>query len=120
MATISLFTGTRSAYVYTNDDGTTEYIIELNDLLASVTGTDLEDYTGQAGAFPKPDRFEPRCVYWESDDKVYRKKIVCGTTDSALYKPTTSQAVTVNGVSGKTTGRVGEKITFLKKKTVET
>jgi hypothetical protein len=109
------FLGTRSAYVYTTD-AEDLYILQLDDTLAALTGTDLEDYTGQADAKPAPKRFSPRIVYWESNDRSKRKRIVCGKGDSALYGQETSSKLTVDGVEGFTTGRVGEKLTYVRAK----
>lgn len=108
------FLGPRLAYVYTSDDGSTEYVLQLDSTLATLTGVDLENYTGQSGVSPAPKRFEPRIVYWESNDGVYRKKLVCGTTNATLYATNTSTSLTIDGIAGKTTGRVGEKLTFIK------
>lgn len=108
------FLGARKAYVYTSDDGTTEYVLSLDETLATLTGVDLENYTGQDGVIPAPKRFKPRKVYWQSNDGKYRKKITCGTTDSTLYKANKSTTLTIDGVAGATTGRVGEKLTFVR------
>lgn len=111
---VGQFLGPRAAYVYTSDDGTTEYVLQLDTTLASLDGTDLENYTGQEGVSPSPKRFQPRGVYWESNSGVYRKRIICGTTNSTLYASNVSVALTIDGEAGRTTGRVGEKISFIK------
>ena len=112
------FLGTRSAYVYTTD-AEDLYILQLDDTLASLAGTELDDYTGQANTKPAPKRFSPRIVYWESDDRTKRKRIVCGKPDAALYGQETSSALTIDGISGFTTGRVGEKLTYVKAKVAD-
>lgn len=111
---VGQFLGPRKNYVYTADNGSTEYVLNLDETLGSITGCDLEIYTGQEGVSPAPKRFKPRIVYWESDDGKYRKRLTCGTTDATLYATNSSTNLTIDGVSGKTTGRVGEKLTFLK------
>lgn len=111
---VGQYLGERKTYVYTSDDTDTEYVLLLDETLATIDGCDLENYTGQAGVTPAPRRFKPRIVYWESNDGKYRKKLICGTTDATLYKSNSSTALTIDGIAGKTTGRVGEKLTFLK------
>jgi hypothetical protein len=111
------FTGARQNYIYEND-AAEEYIITTDETLGSLAGTGLVVATtaNVTGASPAPKRFTPRGVYWqgETDDRIVRKRIICGTGEAALYAADTSQALTVDGVAGFTTGRVGEKITFLK------
>jgi len=109
------FSGSRSAYVYTSD-AEELYILQLDDTLASIAGTDLDDYTGQADAKPAPKRFKPRIVYWENTDRTKRKRIVCGKTDATLYAQEKSSSLTVDGTTGFTTGRVGEKLTYIRQK----
>lgn len=111
---VGQYLGPRLAYVYTADDSTTEYVLQLDSTLAALEGVDLESYTGQEGVSPAPRRFQPRIVYWESNDGVYRKRLICGSTDATLYATNSSTALTIDGIAGKTTGRVGEKLTFLK------
>lgn len=111
------FTGTRSSYIYTADDGTTT-ILQVDDTLAGLTGTGLISYTGQAVDGLSVLRFTPRIVYWESDDKTKRKRIICGDVTGTLYSKVTSAALTIDGVAGKTTGRRGEKLSYLKAKAV--
>jgi len=111
---VGQFLGPRLAYIYTADDGTTEYVLQLDSTLATIPGAALTNYTGQPGVSPAPRRFEPRIVYWESNDGVYRKRLVCGTTTATLYATNVSTSLTIDGIAGKTTGRVGEKLTFLK------
>lgn len=109
------FLGTRSAYVYTTDSEDL-YIIQVDDTMASLAGTELEAYTGQSGAKPIVKRFKTRFVYWEAKDRSKRKRIICGKPDAALYAQETSSTVTVDGVEGFTTGRVGEKMTYIRQK----
>lgn len=114
------FLGSRKAYVYTADDATSEYYILLDETLASLAGVSLPAYTGQTGVQPLPKRFKPRIVYWESNDGVYRKRITCGSGAATLYAANTSQTLTIDGVDGRTTGRVGEKFSFVKLQVSET
>lgn len=112
------FLGNRKAYVYTTDDGKTT-ILQLDDTIATLTGTGLVPYTNQTPDLPATYRFTPRVVYWESDDRKKRKRITCGTVSSSLYAKTVSAALTIDGVAGFTTGRVGEKISYLRPQSSE-
>lgn len=110
------FTGPRKAYIYTTDDGKTTVLL-LDETIASLTGTGLVPYTNQSVDMPKTYRFTPRIVYWQSDDRRKRKRITCGTSSAAMYAKTVSVALTIDGVAGFTTGRVGEKISYLRGET---
>lgn len=105
--------GPRKAYVYTTDDGKTTILL-LDETIATLTGTGLVPYTNQVPDLPKTYRFTPRIVYWESDDKTLRKRITCGTASAALYAKTVSAPLTIDGTAGYTTGRVGEKVSYLR------
>lgn len=111
------FTGSRQTYVYTNDAGE-EYLITTDATLGDLENTGLVVATAAntAGASPAPKRFTPRAVYWqgELDGNVVRKRLVCGAAEADLYGSDISQAVTIDGVAGFTTGRVGEKLSFLR------
>lgn len=107
------FTGPRSAYVYTTDDGKTTVLL-LDETIASLTGTGLVPYTNQAIDMPATYRFNPRIVYWQSEDRTKRKRITCGTNSASLYAKTVSASLTIDGIAGFTTGRVGEKLSYLR------
>jgi len=105
--------GPRKPYVYTTDDGKTTILL-LDETIASLTGTGLVPYTNQTPDLPATYRFTPRIVYWEADDKSIRKRVTCGTVSAAIYAKTVSTALTIDGTAGRITGRVGEKLSFLK------
>lgn len=111
------FTGARENYIYEND-AAEEYIITTDATLGGLENTGLVVATAAnaTGASPAPKRFTPRKVYWqgELDGRVVRKAITCGTAEAALYASDISQALTIDGIAGFTTGRVGERITFLR------
>lgn len=113
---VGQFTGGRSAYIYENDAGTT-YLLSLDTTNASLPGTGLVLATTATAATgsPKPARFTPRGVFWQATSAPIgaRKFLTCGDVTSTLYASETSQALTVDGVAGVTTGRVGEKMSFL-------
>lgn len=108
------FSGTRTAYEYTSDSGD-KYLLTLDTTLGSITGTGLTAATTATIANPAPKRFKPRVVFWEGtlSGRKVRKKIVCETS-GGLYAASTSQPLSIDGVAGATTGKRGEKITFVK------
>jgi len=112
------YLGTRTAYVYTSDTAD-EYVVRLDDTLATLPGTGMVDFTTTSTASAKPAGLTMRYVLWQSSDGTYRKKIRCGTNDSSLYANDTSTALTIDGIAGFTTGRVGEKVTYVRAKTPE-
>lgn len=108
------FGGSRATYEYIAESGAV-YQLSLDETLGGITDAGLNRATTDTTATPAPKRFKPRGVYWEGtlDSKVRRKFIVCAST-STLYQSDTSQDVTIDGVAGKTTGRRGETLSFLK------
>lgn len=108
------YTGLRGNYEYTSDDGT-EYIISTDRTLGAIPGADLQLATTGSAAVAAPRRFRPRVVYWQGElnDRTVRKKIICDST-STLYQNNKSVALTIDGVAGFTTGRRGEKFSYLK------
>ncbi len=108
------YSGRRGNYVYTSDDGS-DYIISTDRTLGSIPGADLQLATGGSDAVSPPKRFRPRIVYWQGElnDRIVRKKIICDNT-SSLYQDNNSVTLTIDGVAGFTTGRRGEKFSYLK------
>lgn len=109
------FTGARASYIYATDAGN-EYLLTLDTTLATLAGTGLVAATtaNAENATPAPKRFKPRIVQWQGtlNNKIVRKRIVCGTVDAELYADTTAAGLTIDGVQGTTTGRRGEKLTY--------
>lgn len=102
--------GRKSVYDYTDDTGKAISLL-IDDNLAIVnSGLTLDSAGG-----PKPLRFHPRVVFAQAiiDGRVVRKTLICGTADSGLYKSNTSSAVQIDGRTFYTTGRRGEKLSFL-------
>ena len=112
--------GPKASYIYTSDNGTQFIILRDNDLsLPAITG--LELYTeGASFGYSLPKRFKPRGVYWMGvqGSRIIRKFIICGTLDSTLYITDTSSPVTIAGTPGFTTGRVGERYTYIRRSAV--
>lgn len=116
---VGQFVGPKKKYVYV-DDGGRNIIITRDATLGDLAGTGLVEFdpaTPPAGASPQPKGFELRGVYWQSNPDQTppnaRKFLVCGTTDASLYDNNASQAVTVDDVVGRTTGRKGEAVSFI-------
>ncbi len=107
------FTGARAAYTYTKDDGT-DIVICLDETLGSAAGNGLVKLTTASALPGKPLKFTPRIVFWQGvlDGKTKRKQIVCNA-GSVLYGKVGSSALTIDGVSGVTTGRRGERQSFI-------
>lgn len=106
------FTGKRSVYLYVSDSGQ-QYLIRTDDTLALLTGTGLVAATtgNSAAAQSPPKRFKPRGVHWQGtlNGRIVRKFIITNGGDSAtLYSGGIVINVTIDGVSGSTTGRRGE------------
>lgn len=111
------YTGARKAYLYTPDSGDNTYLISTDETLGGLAGSGLVLATTAniANAQPAPKRFKPRVVFWQGvlDGRIVRKSIICGTTSATLYDSDSPQAVTIDGVAGSTTGRRGERLSFL-------
>ena len=107
------FSGSRAAYTYTTDAGN-DIVICLDETLGSVTGNGLTKLTTASNLPGKPMKFSPRVVFWQGElnGKIKRKQIVCNV-GSSLYSNAGSANLTVDGVAGVTTGRRGEKQSFL-------
>lgn len=107
------FTGARAAYEYISDTGNT-YLLTLDATLGGIAGCDLTAATTATTATTAPKGLKPRIIYWQGtlNNKIVRKKLVANASGS-LYSDT-SQALTIDGVVGSTTGRRGEKSSFLR------
>jgi hypothetical protein len=108
------FTGARGNYEYTADDGSL-YLISTDRTLGDISGAKLVLATSGSDAVSPPKRFRPRIVYWQGElnSKIVRKKIICDI-DSTLYKNNKSVSLEIDNVDGFTTGRRGEKFSYLK------
>lgn len=108
------YSGTRATYIYVSDSNAS-YLLTLDTTLGDIAGTGLTRATtgNSTGSTPAPKRFQPRCVYWQGDlgGKTKRKRIVCNR-DGTLFATAAPATVNIDGVSGSTTGRRGEKFTF--------
>lgn len=111
------YSGQRKSYIYESDAGK-KYILLLDSTLAELTGTGLVAATSgnTADAVPAPKRFKPRVIFWQGtlNSRTVRKAIVCGDVTATAYAKDTSADITIDGVAGSTTGRRGEKLSFVK------
>lgn len=97
--------GERRYYAYTDDTGET-YTYLTDEDLGTAVGATLDDSNP-----PFPRRFEPRGVYVQ-DTEGNRKFLICPTTDNTYYSSNSSQDITIDTATFKTTGRRGEKQSF--------
>lgn len=111
------FTGPKSKFIYTRDNGTDTIVMKMDpDLVAANSGLQIATPALIAAASPAPKGFKPRGVYWQGTDDTYensRKFLVCGTVASALYVADSPTVVTIDTVAGITTGKRGEKQSFI-------
>ena len=107
------YLGSRQTYIYTSDN-LDEYFLVTDETLGDLAGTGLTAATTGSSASPMPKRFKPRIVHWEANDGSKRKRIICGKNDASLYADNKSATLTIDGIAGRTTGRVGEKMTYMR------
>lgn len=109
------FTGGRQTFLYVSDDNNS-YLLLMDTTLGSIdgAGNTVATIANSADAQNRPIRFKPRGVYWEATAAPVgaRKFIICGDRAGDLYSAENSQAVTIDGVAGVTTGRRGEHFTY--------
>lgn len=97
--------GERRYYLYTDDIGTA-YKFQTDQTLGDAAGNTLNDTNPDL-----PRRFQPRGVYVE-DAEGNRKFLVVGSRTNGVYASNASQDVPIDGITFKTTGRKGEKVSF--------
>lgn len=110
------YQGRRGYYLYTSDVGET-FVIQTDQTLGGLAGTGLTPATRQnvGNANRPPVRFKPRGVHWQGvlDSRIVRKFIICNSgTANVLFSSGFSVGLTIDGVSGVTTGRRGESATY--------
>lgn len=108
------YSGLKCTYEYVTDLNAT-YLLVLDATLGGLTGNGLVLATETTNGTPAPSRFEPRTVFWVGtlNGRSVRKKIICGTQDADYYATDVSQNLTIDGADGRTTGRKGEKLSFV-------
>ena len=108
------YSGQKCTYEYTTDLNAT-YLIVLDATLGDLTDNGMVLATETTTGVPAPSRFEPRQVFWVGtlNGRPVRKRIICGDANAPLYATDVSQNLTIDGVAGRTTGRKGEKLTFV-------
>lgn len=110
------FSGSRDKYVYTADNGD-QYVLTLDtDLVIVGSGLIPYDPVTNAAATSPPKGFRPRVVFWQATAVGFegkRKALVAGVPADDLYSPSTPQTFAVDGVAGVTTGKKGERLSFI-------
>lgn len=110
------FLGSKSKYIYKTDSDKTILLRLDDDLVLTGSGLAVADPANPpTDVIGKFDRFRPRGVYWEATAVGFegkRKFIVCGQNTASLYTEDASQAITIDGVAGVTTGKRGESYTL--------
>lgn len=112
--------GPKKKYKYTMDDGTV-IKLRLDQTYGDLASCGLTAVATTDNAINKPSNFKPRVVYWQSEAipaadnepavASVRRMLVC-SSDSAAYKSVDNFPIVIDGVSGQTTGRRGEAISF--------
>lgn len=104
--------GKKDRYTYIADDGQ-KFALKLDITLATAGAQGLDETTTADAATNKPTNFKPRGVHWQAvvDGATVRKFLVCNA-NGALYTAVTQTTVEIDGLSGYTTGRRGEQLTY--------
>jgi hypothetical protein len=110
------FSGSRDKYLYTSDSGK-DYVLTLDtDLVIVGSGLTPYDPLTNLTAVSAPKGFRPRVVFWQATAAGFvgkRKALVAGNPADDLYSPDVPQTFSVDGVAGTTTGKKGEKLSFI-------
>lgn len=110
------FTGPRAKYVYTNDIGE-QIILRLDSTnVIPTSGLLTYDPAVNTTANPKPLGFKPRGVYWQGTATGFetrRKFLIAGIATAGIYASDVPVAITIDAVTGVTTGRRGEVLSYL-------
>lgn len=109
------FLGGKRTYLYVADDNNT-YKILRDRTLGDLPGCDLDPATAAIPAGRLPRDFDPRGVYWQSTALIgrnYARKFLICNRNSTLYTSEGSVPLTIDGVEGATTGRRGERASYL-------
>lgn len=105
------YTGEKACYVYVTDTND-NFIVLTDKTLGDLPEAGLTPFTNQDAVNP-PRRFEYRRVFWQGvlDGRTVRKSLIVNTA-GALWDDSSNQ-VTIDGVDGSTTGRKGERLTYV-------
>lgn len=111
------FTGKRAVYIYDDDQGN-QYLITRDETNGDIAECGLtKGTTANIVGIPTiPARLKPRYVLWQGEiaGELKSKRLTCSRTSTA-FSAVGSTAFDVDGsTGGATSGRVGEKETFLK------
>lgn len=110
------FSGPRAKVTYTSDSGKV-YVLTIDPDL-NIVGSGLVPYDPATDltATTPPKGFKPRGVFWKGTAVGFttaRKFLICGVPAEDLYSADAPQTFSVDGVAGVTTGKKGEKLSFI-------
>lgn len=108
--------GRRASFVYQADDDQL-VVLQLDATLGDLPNTGLTRYDGSQPVCKKFVGFEPRYVRWQvvlADGSRATKKIVCNNVAGSYYKSEAPLQIDIDGDLGFTTGRIGEKFTYVR------
>lgn len=110
------YTGTKGIYLY-EDDNAVSYLVRRDNTLAAVPEAGLTAAADADLTKPElPSRLQMRYVNWTGtcDGREVSKKLYCNI-DSPAYAAAGATPFNIDGsTDGSTTGRVGEKKSFLR------
>ena len=110
------FLGSKSVYVYTDDSGV-GYLVRMDQTLGSIPELGMVPAVDADLTKPTlPKGFSTRKVLWEGTcEGIKRRKTLTANNTSTAYLAAGSTAFDISGSSaGATTGRVGEKKSYLR------
>jgi len=110
------FLGTKSVYVYT-DDSDVQYLVRMDSTLGALPELGMQAAVDADLTKPTlPKGFSTRKVLWEGlCEGVKRRKTLTANKTSSAYLAAGSTAFDISGsTNGATTGRVGEKKSYLR------
>lgn len=112
--------GPKKKYKYVMDDGTV-IKLRLDQTYGDLAACGLTPVATTDNAINKPTNFKPRVVYWKSEPipaadnepavASVTRTLVCSATSDA-YKSVDNYTIEIDGISGQTTGRRGEQLSF--------
>ena len=110
------FLGSKGVYVYTDDSGV-QYLIRMDKTLAAIPALGMQAAVDADLTKPTlPKGFSTRKVLWEGlcDGIKRRKTLTANNTSTAYLAPGSTQFDISDSTQGATTGRVGEKKSYLR------
>lgn len=110
------FLGDKSIYVY-KDDSDVSYIVKLDKTLGDIPELGMQVAVSADLTKPTlPTGFKMRRVLWSGvcEGKNRSKRLVCARDSTAYSAPGSTEFNISGSINGATTGRVGEKKTYIR------